>query len=162
VRHDTYTCCTESEIENFLNVPEPRPEYQCIDDVERLCARQIDELQYAIDQEHVTFEWSAMEGCLRSLLAPSDGCSYIGDEAPWEVACKDVLDRTWVGQVPHDGECWIHEECADPQGYLRCARKPGPGLAPLPCWRSGQYPNGYPVQRQSPFLGSRGVGTVVR
>jgi len=37
--HNLYNCCTENEIETFLDVTEPRTQEQCYTDVQRSCER---------------------------------------------------------------------------------------------------------------------------
>src|SRR6185503_19309402 len=132
--YDMYSCCAEGEIENRLGIQESRPKWECIEDVEILCERNSTELRYALGAGTVELDGDVMSVCLESLLAPSNTCTFVGDQLPWEIACKDIMELALIGNVPAGGECWINDECAGVDGYcavnLQCATRPGPGM---PC-----------------------------
>src|SRR5262245_46042957 len=88
--HDMYNCCAEIEVEQYLGVREPRPESACVDDVETWCDRQLGEEQYAVAAGTLAYDADAMDVCLSALLAPADTCTFVGEEEPWRLACKDI------------------------------------------------------------------------
>src|SRR5882724_7941477 len=91
--HDLYQCCTESEIEWFLRVSDPRTENECHDDIRRRCARSIASLDFAIDQKHARFDATIMNTCLEALVAPSGTCATIESALPWTEAC---MNSAWI------------------------------------------------------------------
>jgi len=107
--HNVYQCCTEGEIESYLNVDQPRTEPQCQEDITRRCHRAIAQLDEAIAAKRVKFDSSTMNRCLDALIAPSDSCATVETEVPWEAAC---MESAWVGLVPDGSQCFNTFECA--------------------------------------------------
>lgn len=123
--HNMYQCCSEGEIEDFLNVSDPRTEPQCKEDVTRLCERNIARLDEAIEAKRVKFESETMNRCLDALVAPSDSCATVDTVLPWADEC---MDSAWVGQVADGGQCFASIECASKTSA--CA--PNQTCTPLP------------------------------
>lgn len=106
--HNLYQCCTEGEIENYLNVSDPRTEAQCRDDLTKACDRQEARIQDAITNKRVTFDSKIMNDCLESIVAPSGTCASVDMMAPWVDAC---MDSAWIGAVADGGMCHAGFEC---------------------------------------------------
>lgn len=130
--YNLYQCCTEGEIESFLDVSEPRTETQCREDVRRICDRRSGTLVDSILAGRVTFDAARMNDCLNALVAPEDTCATVVTAVPWEEAC---METAWVGAVPLDGSCFFAHDCAGaPDNFCapnqRCTAKPTAGF---PC-----------------------------
>lgn len=108
--HNMYQCCAEGEIEDFLNVSDPRTEPQCIEDVTRICERKIAKVDAAIEAKRVKFESDTMNKCLEALVAPSDSCATVDTVIPWT---DDCMESAWVGLVADGGQCFDSIECAN-------------------------------------------------
>lgn len=126
--HNLYQCCAEGEIEEFLNVSDPRSEEECREDVSRMCARSIASLDFGIDQKHVRFDSKIMNDCLEALIAPSDTCATIASSLPWTEAC---MNSAWIGLVDNGGACLSTGECASKDSFCgagqTCLARPGDG-----------------------------------
>ncbi len=127
--HNMYQCCTEGEIQDYLEVSEPRTQDQCRVDVERACIRTTATLQHSISENKVRFDSQIMNTCLQSLAAPEGTCADVVDALPWTEAC---MTTAWVGIVPVDGECKFAHECGGaPDSFCApnqtCKLKPGHG-----------------------------------
>jgi len=130
--NNVYQCCTEGEIEDFLNVTEPRTELQCREDVTRACERSSVQLNDSIAKKRVTFDPERMNTCLDSIVAPDDSCGSIVTALPWREAC---MDSAFVGTVALGGECFFAHDCAGaPDNFCapnqKCTAKPTAGF---PC-----------------------------
>jgi hypothetical protein len=130
--HNIYQCCTESEIERYLGVTDPRTEDQCRDDVTRSCTRDTATLDDSLKAKRVTFDSSKMNACLTAVLAPGGTCSEVVTELPWKVAC---MDSAFVGQVSTGDACFFDFDCQGaPDSFCapnqKCAAKP---VAGFPC-----------------------------
>jgi hypothetical protein len=130
--HNMYQCCSEGEIEDFLEVTEPRTEDECRSDVERLCDRGSGSLQDSIEDGRVRFDAARMNDCLSAIVAPDGVCVDIVTVLPWTMAC---MDSAWVGTVGIDGQCLFAFDCAGaPDNFCapnqKCAAKPTAGF---PC-----------------------------
>ncbi len=130
--HNLYQCCTEGEIEEFLNVSEPRTERQCREDVVRACKRASFTLTDSIKAGRVRFEPERMNTCLDALVAPEGSCGMIASELPWTEACEEFA---WVGTVALSGSCSFAHDCAGaPDNFCapnqKCTAKPTAGF---PC-----------------------------
>jgi hypothetical protein len=123
--HNAYQCCSEGEIEDFLNVSDPRTEPQCLEDLTRICERNIARLDAAIEAKRVKFESDTMNKCLEALVAPSDSCATVDTMLPWTEEC---MDSAWVGLVADGGQCFSNIECASKNSV--CA--PNQTCMPLP------------------------------
>ena len=115
--YDMYQCCSEGEIEHDLNVSDPRTEDQCRDDVRRLCERRLATAESSLAAGRVTFDSSAMNTCLKAILAPDNECATVADALPWTDAC---MMSAWVGNVAVGGQCFYTFECAG-DGTAYCA-----------------------------------------
>jgi hypothetical protein len=126
--HNLYQCCAEGEIEDFLNVSEPRTEPQCKEDVTRMCERDIARLDEGIDKKRVKFDSDIMNDCLDALVAPSGACATVGQTLPWAEVC---MNSAWVGLVADGGQCFGTFECSSKDSYCApnqiCTAKPGAG-----------------------------------
>jgi len=124
--YDMYQCCSEGQIENYLNVSSPRTEGECNDDVRRLCEQNIGIVDESITGGRVTFDASIMNACLKALIAPDDSCSGVGTMLPWAAAC---METAWVGTVAIGGSCSYRYECAGHESYCAanqtCTALPG-------------------------------------
>jgi len=107
--HNMYRCCSEGEIENFLNTDDARTEPQCQVDVERICERSIAKLDAGIEAKRVKFDSDTMNKCLEALVAPDDACAIVDTMLPWTEEC---MDSAWVGLVADGGQCFASFECA--------------------------------------------------
>lgn len=130
--HNLYQCCTEGEIEAFLNVDEPRTERQCREDVIRACERSSLTLNDSIAAGRVRFDAERMNACLNAHVAPEGSCGMIVTELPWKEACADFA---WVGTVAVGGACFFGHDCAGaPDNFCapnqKCTAKPTAGF---PC-----------------------------
>jgi hypothetical protein len=128
--HNLYQCCSEGEIEDFLNVSEPRTEPQCKEDVKRMCQRDIARLDEGIDKKRVKFDSEIMNNCLEALVAPSGACATVEQTVPWAEVC---MNSAWVGLVADGSQCFGTFECASKDSFCApnqtCTAKPGPGQA---------------------------------
>ena len=126
--YDMYQCCSEGQIENYLNVADPRSEDECKDDVARLCEQQIGIVDASITAGKVTFNATAMNACLTALIAPDNTCATVGAILPWAAAC---MDSAWEGAVAVGGQCTYRFECAGKDTYCGanqvCAALPTDG-----------------------------------
>ncbi|HWU87006.1 MAG TPA: hypothetical protein VN253_07015 [Kofleriaceae bacterium] len=133
--HNLYQCCSEGEIERFLNVSDPRTEPQCQEDVRRQCERSIVRFDAAIDGKRVRFDSSTMNHCLEALVAPSDTCATVDSVLPWTEAC---MNNAWVGLVADGSQCFAGFECASGDSVCAssqtCTPKPTAGQ---PCGALG-------------------------
>lgn len=130
--NNLYQCCTEGEIEDFLNVSEPRTELQCREDVKRACQRSILTLNDSFAAGRVTFNAERMNECLGAIVAPEDSCGEIVPTLPWREAC---MESAWVGTVAVGGTCIFGHDCAGaPDNFCapnqKCTAKPTAGF---PC-----------------------------
>jgi hypothetical protein len=144
VCHNVYQCCTESEIENYLNVSDPRTELQCRDDVTRDCERDAPEVRDSLKAGRVTFDPAKLNACLTAVLAPDGVCSQVVTDYPWKEAC-DIKNVPWVGTVATDGQCFFSFDCAgSPDSFCgpdqKCHMKPGAGF---PCSTGGVCASAY-------------------
>jgi len=141
--HNLYQCCAEGEIENFLNVNEPRTEVQCRGDVAKICERDIARRDFSILSGRSTFDATIMNGCLDALVAPSNECAAVADALPWAEAC---MNDAWVGQVADGQECFEPFECASVDSFCaptqRCTALPGLGQQCVGQCASGLFCNG--------------------
>lgn len=129
VCHNLYSCCTEGEIQDYLDLTEPRTQDECRQDVRRSCERSTATLQYAVAKGTVHFDANVMNTCLRSLAAPDGTCASVVDEIPWSETC---VDPSWTGVVPVEGDCEFSFECANaPDAFCaanqKCEARPGHG-----------------------------------
>jgi hypothetical protein len=115
--YDMYQCCSEGEIERDLGVSDPRTEDQCKQDVVRICERRLATAEASYTAKRVQFDNNVMNGCLKSLLAPSNACATVDSMLPWAETC---METAWVGQVATGGQCFFTFECANP-GTQFCA-----------------------------------------
>ena len=127
--HNLFKCCTEGEIEQFLNVSERQSEDQCREDLKVSCERSIAALRFSYDQKRVRFDNNIMNNCLAAIAAPGDTCAEVLPELPWGEVC---MTSAWVGTVPVEGECLLSMEClGSPDAYCapnqKCAAKAGHG-----------------------------------
>lgn len=133
--HNLYQCCSEGEIEDFLNVDEPRTEPQCQEDVRRLCERSIARLDEGISAKRVQFDSSTMNNCLEALVAPSNACATVETTLPWAEEC---MNSAWVGLVADGGQCFGTFECAGKDSFCAtnqtCTARPTNGQ---PCGATG-------------------------
>lgn len=128
--HNLYQCCSEGEIEDFLNVSEPRTEPQCQEDVRRLCVRAVARLDAAISAKRMRFDSDTMNSCLRALVAPDDACATVETTLPWAEEC---MNSAWVGLVADGGQCFGTFECGSRDSFCApnqtCTAKPTNGQA---------------------------------
>jgi len=126
--HNMYQCCTEGEIEQFLNVSDPRTEGECRDDVGRECTRAIASLDFSIEKKHVRFDAKIMNDCLNAHVAPGDTCATIASAVPWTAAC---MNSAWIGLVGNGDACISTTECASKDSFCganqTCIARPGDG-----------------------------------
>lgn len=126
--HNLYQCCSEGEIEAFLDVSDPRTELECQADVGRRCVRAIATLDFSIDEKRARFDGSRMNRCLDSLVAPTGTCATVATELPWTEACAD---SAWIGLVGDGAECLQSFECASKDSFCgasqTCIAKPVEG-----------------------------------
>lgn len=132
VCHNLYQCCTESEIEGYLDVSEPRTELQCREDVKRRCDRQAPDIRDSLEAGRIEFDSVRLNDCLNAVLAPDDVCSEVVTELPWKEACEEA---PWVGMVQTGGSCFFNHDCAGyPDSFCgpdqKCKAKPTAGF---PC-----------------------------
>jgi hypothetical protein len=119
--HNLYQCCTEGEIENYLNVSDPRTEVQCRDDVTRSCHRQAAEVEDSIKQNRITFDAKKFNDCLTAIVAPDGVCSDIVMELPWKTAC---MNTAFVGAVATGASCLFDFDCQGaPDSFCAPAQK---------------------------------------
>jgi hypothetical protein len=126
-----YTCCSESEIEQFLGVSDPRTEEECRDDVRVLCERQLAAIDFSLKNQRVRFDATVMDGCLEAIVAPDDTCATIDSMAPWTAAC---MDTAFVGVVEAGSACDFGYECTEDNfcnASRQCAALPGDGMTCL-------------------------------
>ncbi len=128
--HNLYRCCSEGEIEDFLNVSEPRTEPQCQEDVKRLCERGVARLDASISAQRVRFDSDTMNNCLEALVAPDDACATVETTLPWAEEC---MNSAWVGLVADGGQCFGNFECGSRDSFCApnqtCTAKPTNGQA---------------------------------
>jgi hypothetical protein len=133
--HNLYRCCSEGEIEDFLEVDEPRTEPQCTEDVRRLCERSIARLDAGIAARRVRFDSSIMNGCLQALVAPENACATVATTLPWAEEC---MNTAWVGLVADGAQCFATFECGSKDSFCAptqtCTARPGNGQ---PCGVNG-------------------------
>ena len=126
--HNMYNCCSAGEIQELLNVGEPRTQAECQEDVRRLCERSVAPLDFAIAQQRVRFEADVMNHCLESLVAPSGTCASVETSLPWAEAC---MNSAWVGLVADGGACLSSIECAGEDSFCApnqlCTARPSAG-----------------------------------
>jgi hypothetical protein len=119
--HNLYSCCTEGEIEDFLNVTERQSEEQCREDVKITCERNIAPLRHSLELKRVKFDSNLANNCLAALLAPGGTCAEVLPELPWAEVC---MVSSWTGLVPAEGECEQTYECANaPDAFCAPSRK---------------------------------------
>lgn len=143
--HDLYQCCTESEIESYLGVSDPRTEAQCRDDLSKRCERSTAKLADSIKNNRASFDGKVMDTCLEAVLAPNGTCASVDTMLPWIDACAD---SAWTGKVADGSMCYSRYECASKDSYCApnqtCTALPTanmPCTLPLGC-ASGSYCNG--------------------
>lgn len=132
VCHNLYQCCTESEIEDYLSVSEPRTELQCIEDRKRDCQRDAADIRDSLQAGRITFDATRLNDCLNAIVAPENVCSAVVTELPYKEACKD---SPFVGTVATGGTCFFNHDCAGaPDSFCgpdqKCKQKPQAGF---PC-----------------------------
>lgn len=131
--HNMYQCCTEGEIEQALNVSEPRTENQCRDDMQLACLRGAgNTLIDSIKAGRVTFDSQRMNDCLNAIVAPDSTCASVVATLPWKEAC---MNSAFVGTVATGGSCFFNHDCAGaPDSFCgpdqKCKQKPTAGF---PC-----------------------------
>jgi hypothetical protein len=116
--YNMYQCCSEGEIEDFLGVDEPRTEAECYDDVRTRCQRQLAQLDFSYQNDHVRFDAEILDDCLASLLPPEGTCATVSPVVPWAEAC---MESAWVGTVANGGQCDFFYECAQ-DSYCNSSR----------------------------------------
>ncbi|HEX4419635.1 MAG TPA: Dickkopf N-terminal cysteine-rich domain-containing protein [Kofleriaceae bacterium] len=107
--YNLYKCCSEGEIEKFLDVTDPRTADQCRADVHTLCERQVAQLEFSVKNKRVTFDSKTMDTCLKAIVAPDGDCATIDSMLPWTDAC---MTSAWTGTVATAGACDFNVECA--------------------------------------------------
>ena len=126
-----FQCCSEGEIEDALNVSDPRTESECRDDVRAICERQKAVIDFSVKNKRVTFDAKVMNACLQAIVAPEDGtCATIAAMLPWAEPC---LESAWTGTVATGGQCDFQFECAQDNVCSpgrQCLALPG---ANMPC-----------------------------
>lgn len=134
VCHNLYNCCTEEEIQGYLDVSEPRTELQCREDVKRSCDRRAPDVRDSLAAGRIVFDAARLNACLTALLAPDGVCAEVvqGSDLPWQEACEEA---PWVGTVPTDGACFFNFDCqGSPDSFCgpdqKCKAKPTAGF---PC-----------------------------
>ena len=128
--YNMYQCCSESEIEDFLGVSDPRTEGECRDDVRVICERRLAMIDFSIKNKRVRFDAAIMNTCLKAIEAPPDTCATIDSMAPWTAAC---MDTAFVGTVETGSQCDFGYECTKDNlcnASRVCAALPGDGM---PC-----------------------------
>jgi hypothetical protein len=130
--HNLYQCCTEGEIEDTLQVTEPRTERQCREDLTLKCQRATITLTDSLAAGRVTFNKERMNSCLDSIVAPGDSCGMVVSELPWTAPC---MEPAWVGTVAVGDSCFFAHDCAGaPDNFCapnqKCTAKPTGGF---PC-----------------------------
>jgi hypothetical protein len=132
--YNMFQCCSESEIESFLRVSDPRTEEECRSDVHTMCERQLTALDFSVKNNRVRFDAKLMNACLDALVPPSGTCTTIESMKPWADAC---MQNAWVGIVGDGGQCDFPYECAKDSfcnpGRV-CTALPGDGM---PCGVQG-------------------------
>ena len=132
VCHNLYQCCTESEIQDYLSVSEPRTELQCREDRRRDCERDSADIRDSLKAGRITFDAPRLNECLGTIIAPEGVCSSVVTELPYKEACKTA---PWVGAVATGGSCYFDFDCAGaPDSFCgpdqKCKQKPQAGF---PC-----------------------------
>ena len=127
--YNMYQCCSESEIEDFLMVTDPRTEEQCREDVHTVCERQLTTINFSLDNKRVRFDEKVMNKCLDALVPPDGACTSITSMKPWAEAC---MESSWLGTVSDGGQCDFPYECGkdsfcNPSRV--CTALPGDGMA---------------------------------
>lgn len=115
--HDMYQCCTEAQIENELQVSDPRTEVQCREDKTRSCIRASASVRDSLKAGRVTFNADAFNTCLQTMLAPDGTCSSYADTLPWTEPCKAQI---WTGTVAIGGTCFFDFDCAGSPKTAAC------------------------------------------
>ena len=144
VCHNLYQCCTESEVEDYLSVSEPRTEDQCRTDLVRSCERAAPDIRDSIKAGRVTFDPVKLNDCLNSLVAPEGVCAEVVTDLPWKDTCS-TMNFPWGGPVAPEGQCFFSFDCAGaPDSFCgpdqKCKLKPTAGL---PCSTSGECASMY-------------------
>jgi hypothetical protein len=124
-----YQCCSEGEIEDALNVSDPRTESECRDDVRAICERQKAVIDFSIKNNRVTFDAQVLNACLEALEAPEGSCATIAAMLPWAEPC---LEDAWTGTVATGGQCDFAFECTQDNvcnSSRICTALPGDGMA---------------------------------
>ncbi len=143
--HNLYQCCSESEIENYLDVTDPRTEAQCRDDLTKRCERSTAKLADSIKNNRASFDGKVMDTCLQAVLAPNGVCASVDAMLPWIDACAD---SAWVGKVADGSMCYSRYECASKDSYCSpnqtCTALPTENMACSPSLgcATGLYCNG--------------------
>ena len=133
--HNIYQCCTESDIEDYLSVSEPRTELQCREDVKRGCERSAPDVRDSLKAGRVTFDPAKLDECLKAIVAPDGTCAtVVTADLPWKEACS-TKNIPWVGTVATDGACFFSFDCAgSPDSFCgpdqKCHPRPTAGF---PC-----------------------------
>src|SRR5262249_2992948 len=104
-----YTCCTESQIENFLMVTDPRTVDQCHADIHARCLRHVAQINFSIKNKHLKFDSKIMNDCLNELVAPSGACVSLESKLPWTELC---MQSAWSGLVADGSPCDFPDECS--------------------------------------------------
>jgi Dickkopf N-terminal cysteine-rich region len=130
--NNMYQCCTEGEIEDILEVSEPRTELQCREDIKRGCERSLLSLKDSLAAKRVRFNAERMNACLKAIVAPDDSCGAIVPTLPWREAC---MESAWEGTVAVGGTCIFAHDCdGAPDNFCapnqKCTAKPTGGF---PC-----------------------------
>jgi hypothetical protein len=133
--HNLYQCCSEGEIEKYLNVTDPESQGQCQDDLTKRCQRDLVKLTDSINNKRATFDSKTMNDCLESIVAPNGVCASVDTMLPWVDAC---MNSAWVGAVADGGMCYATYECASKDSFCApnetCTALPG---ANQPCSPNG-------------------------
>jgi hypothetical protein len=105
---DYFQCCSEGEIQTILNVRDSPTRAQCEDDTRTMCERSLATLEFSVNDKHINFDASSMNGCLQAFVAPDGMCAAVVDKLPWIDAC---MDAGFVGAVQPGGTCDFPNEC---------------------------------------------------
>jgi hypothetical protein len=105
---DYFQCCSEGEIETFLNLKDPPTQTQCEDDTRTRCERTRAAIDFSIENKRVKFDAKSMNACLQAFVAPDGTCAKLSDMLPWTQAC---MDAGFSGIVEAGSACDFDYEC---------------------------------------------------
>jgi hypothetical protein len=127
--YNMYQCCSESEIEKFLLVSDPRTEEQCKSDVHTICERQLTTIDFSLKNKRIRFDEKIMNTCLEAFIPPDRACTTVSSMKPWTEAC---MQSAFIGTVSDGGQCDFPDECKKDSFCTSsrvCAALPGDGMA---------------------------------